>query len=65
MDGDVYLPLKMSQAQDLIYEHEPEAEAGVSIEAAEAELRPLMQQFDKERPNYYPAQYRIVRSKDG
>ena len=28
MDGDVYLPLKMSQAQDVIYNVKPEAEAG-------------------------------------
>ncbi|MGC2186302.1 MAG: ABC transporter permease [Terriglobales bacterium] len=60
MDGDVYLPLKMSQAQDLIYNVNLKLKPGVSTEAAEAELRPLLQQFEKERPNTYPAQYRIV-----
>ncbi len=59
MDGDVYLPLKMSQAQDLPYNVNLKLRTGVSTEAAEAELRPLIQQFDKERPNVYPPQYRI------
>jgi predicted permease len=60
MDGDVYLPLKMSQAQDLTYDANLKLRTGVSIEAAEAELLPLLQQFEKERPNTYPPQYRIV-----
>src|SRR4029077_16862770 len=34
-------------------------------EAAEAEFRPLMQQFDKERPNYFPSGFRIVVRKMG
>ncbi len=60
MDGDVYLPLKMSQAQDLPYNMNLKLRTGVSTEAAEAELRPLIQQFDKERPNTYPQQFRII-----
>ena len=65
MDGDVYLPLKMSQAQDLTYNANLKLRSGVSTEAAEAEFRPLLQQFDKERPNYYPAQYKIMVRKMG
>jgi putative ABC transport system permease protein len=65
MDGDVYLPLKMSQAQDVTYGANLKLRTGVSTEAAEAELRPLLQQFDRERPNYYPAQYRIIVRKMG
>jgi ABC-type antimicrobial peptide transport system permease subunit len=38
---------------------------GVRPEAAEAEFRPLFQQFDKERPNYFPPQFRIVVRKTG
>ena len=60
MDGDVYLPLKMSQAQDLIYNVNLKLKPGVSTEAAEAELRPLLQQFEKEKPNTYPAQFRVI-----
>jgi len=60
MDGDVYLPLDMSQAQDKIYNANLKLRSGVSTEAAEAELRPLLQQFDKEKPNNYPPQFRII-----
>jgi predicted permease len=60
MDGDVYLPLKMSQAQDVAYGTVIKLKPGVRPEAAEAEFRPLLEQFDKERPNYYPAQFRIA-----
>ncbi len=65
MDGDVYLPLKMSQAQDITYNANLKLKPGISVEAAEAEIQPLLQQFDKERPNVYPAQFRIVLRKMG
>jgi len=60
MDGDVYLPLNMSQAQNKTYSANLKLRSGVSTEAAEAELRPLLQQFDKEKPNNYPPQFRII-----
>ncbi len=65
MDGDVYLPLNMSQAQDKIYNANLKLRSGVSTEAAEAELRPLLQQFDKEKPNTYPRAVPNHASKDG
>ena len=65
MDGDVYLPLKTSQAHDATYGVSLKLRPGVSVEAAEAQFRPLLQQFDKERPNYYPPQYRMVVRKMG
>jgi predicted permease len=64
-DGDVYLPFKMSQAADAIYGVILKLRPGVSVEAAEAQFRPSLQQFDKEKPNYYPAQYRMVVRKMG
>jgi putative ABC transport system permease protein len=60
MDGDVYLPLKMSQDQVGLYNMNLKLRSGVSVEAAEAEIKPLIQQFDKERPNNYPAQFRVA-----
>jgi len=60
MDGDVYLPLKMSQDQNVAYSAQLKLRPGVRPEAAEAEFRPLLQQFDKEKPNYYPPQFRII-----
>src|SRR5882724_246116 len=60
MDGDVYLPLKMSQAQDVTYSAMLKLKPGVSVQVAEQEVRPLLQQFDKEKPNNYPPQFRII-----
>jgi predicted permease len=65
MDGDVYLPLKMSQAQDVAYASRLKLKPGVSLEAAEQEIRPLLQQFDKERPNTYPPQFRVAVRRTG
>jgi putative ABC transport system permease protein len=64
-DGDVYLPVKMSQAPDALYSAILKLKPGVSIEAAEDQFRPLMQQFDREKPNFYPVQFRIVVRKMG
>ena len=64
-DGDIYLPLKMSQASDAIYNAIVKLKPGVSVESAEAQFHPLMQQFDKEKPNFYPPQFRIVVRKMG
>ena len=64
-DADVYLPLKMSQDKDVTYSALLKLKPGVRPPAAEAELRPLLEQFDKERPNSYPAQFRIAVRKMG
>ena len=65
MDGDVYLPLKMSQAHDVTYASRLKLKPGVTLEAAEQEIRPLLQQFDKERPNYYPPHFRVAVRRTG
>jgi predicted permease len=64
-DADVYLPLKMSQDNTETYGALLKLKPGVRPEAAEAEFRPLLEQFDKERPNYYPAQFRVAVRKMG
>ena len=64
-DGDVYLPLKMSQDKNLTYATLIKLKPGVRPEAAEAEFRPLLQQFDKERPDSYPEHFRITVRKMG
>jgi putative ABC transport system permease protein len=64
-DGDVYLPLKMPHDQGHVYETFIKLKPGVGLEAAEAEFRPMMQRFDKERPNFYPANFRIAMRKMG
>ncbi|HET6176549.1 MAG TPA: ABC transporter permease [Candidatus Sulfotelmatobacter sp.] len=64
-DADIYLPHKMAQNDDATYEALLKLKPGVRLEAAETEIRPLMEQFDKQRPNYYPAQFRIALRKMG
>ncbi len=64
-DADVYLPLRMSQDKDVTYGAMLKLKPGVRPEAAAAEFRPLLEQFDKERPNYYPPQFRVVVRKMG
>jgi hypothetical protein len=65
MDGDVYLPLKVSQDPGPKYGAFVKLKPGVRVEAAEAEFRPLMQQFDRETPNSYPPDFRIAVRKMG
>jgi putative ABC transport system permease protein len=54
MDGDVYLPLKVTQDQVRSYETEVRLKPGVTHEAANAALRPLIAQFAKESPKHFP-----------
>ena len=64
-DADVYLPVKLSQDRSALYWSRFRLKKGVSLEAAAAEFTPLFQQFDKEKPNYFPPQFRIVVRKTG
>jgi putative ABC transport system permease protein len=64
-DADVYLPLKMSQDPAVLYSVFFKLKPGVRPEAAEEEFRPLFQQFDKEKPNFYPPNFRLKVRKMG
>ena len=64
-DADVYLPLKMSQDPAVLYRAIAKLKPDVRSEAAEEEFRPLFQQFDKEKPNFYPPEFRIKVRKMG
>jgi putative ABC transport system permease protein len=59
MDADVYLPLKMGQDQTALYGSLLKLKPNVSPLAATAEFTPLFEQFDRERPNYFPPQFRL------
>lgn len=58
-DGDVYLPLNMASDHAHGYEALLKLKPGVSASSAEAEFRPLYQEFDRERPNFFPKQFKI------
>ncbi|HEX4487675.1 MAG TPA: ABC transporter permease [Terriglobales bacterium] len=64
-DADVYSPMKLSQDPTSLYWLRFRLKKGVSLEAAAAEFTPLFQQFDKEKPNYFPQQFRIIVRKTG
>ena len=59
MGADLYLPLKLESDQKHLYGTKIKLKPGVSMAAAEAEFRPLYQEFDRETPNFYPKQFKI------
>jgi putative ABC transport system permease protein len=54
MDADVYVPVKVTQDPVRTYETEVRLKPGVTHEAANAALRPLIAQFAKESPKHFP-----------
>jgi predicted permease len=62
-DGDVYLPLKVTQDTAKTYYVGLRLKPGVTHEAANAALQPLIEQFAKETPKHFPLsqfQFRVV-----
>jgi predicted permease len=59
MDGDVYLPLAMKSDQTTRYGTMIKLKPGVTTKTADAEIRPLYQQFDKEQPNFFPKKFKV------
>jgi len=53
-ESDVYLPLKLSDNQTLMYPVTARLKSGVSVAAANAELEALYKQFVKETPDRFP-----------
>ena len=59
-DGDVYLPQKVTQDPIKAFYVGIRLKPGVSHEAANAALEPLLQQFEKETPKHFPSgNYRL------
>ena len=59
-DGDVYLPQKVTQDPIKAFYVGIRLRPGVSHEAANAALEPLLQQFEKETPKHFPSgNYRL------
>jgi len=65
MDGDVYLPLKMSGSPTDFYGTEVKLKPGVSTAAAEAEFTPFFQEIDRNNPNRLPPHFRLKVRKSG
>jgi predicted permease len=57
--GEVYLPLKLDPSRGAGYWASLKLKPGISREAANAELQPLIEQFAKEMPERYPQGFRV------
>ncbi len=57
LGADVYLPLKLSGSANEQYGTFVKLKAGVTPEAAAAELKPYFQEFAKQTPDHYPKNY--------
>src|SRR5712675_1617869 len=58
-DADVYLPLKLTNDQNLTFNPRVRLRPGVTFAAANAELQPLLEQFAKDTPTHFPKKFRI------
>ncbi|PYT69312.1 MAG: ABC transporter permease, partial [Acidobacteria bacterium] len=57
--ADVYLPLKLTQEPGLTYIVNLRLRQGVTHEAADAALQPLLDQFAKDMPKHFPEHFRV------
>lgn len=57
--GEVFLPLKMNQSRGATYGSSIKLRPGVSKEAADAQLQPLIEQFAKDYPERFPKSFRV------
>jgi predicted permease len=57
--ADVYLPLKLTQDPELLYNPNLLLRPGVSNEAADAALQPLLDQFARDLPKRFPEHFRV------
>ena len=57
--GDVYLPLKLTQDPGPVYVVDLLLKPGITREAANAALQPLLEQFARETPKRFPEHFRV------
>ena len=58
-DGDVYLPLKLTQDPAPRYQPSIRLKPGVTHAAANAQLQPLLEQFAKDTPQHFPEHFQV------
>jgi predicted permease len=58
-DADVYLPMKITNDPSMYFFARLRLRPGVTHEAANAELQPVLEQFAKAAPNRFPKQFRV------
>jgi len=57
--GEMYLPLKITQDPNINYGTSLKIRPGVTAAQASAELQPILEQFAKQSPAHYPDQFRV------
>ncbi len=57
--GQVYLPMTIRESAGNSYGSSLKLRPGVSKEAADAQLQPILEQFAKETPELYPRDFRV------
>jgi predicted permease len=57
--GEMYLPLKVTQDPNINYGTSLKIRAGITAAQASAELQPILEQFAKQSPEHYPDQFRV------
>jgi predicted permease len=58
-DADVYLPLKLTNDPTITVTPRLRLKPGITREAADAALQPLLDQFAKETPGQFPKKFRV------
>jgi hypothetical protein len=57
--GDAYLPLKLTLDPGPVYVVDLLLKPGITREAANAALQPLLEQFARETPKRFPEHFRV------
>jgi predicted permease len=57
--GDVYLPLKLTQDPGLTCIVDLRLRPGLSHDAANAALQPVLDQFSRDKPKYFPEHFKV------
>src|SRR5580692_3043970 len=58
-DSDVYLPFKLTNDPNISFRPRIRLRPGITNEAANAELQPLLEQFAKDTPGSFPKKFRV------
>ena len=58
-EADIYVPLKFRLDPNFGYGVTVKVRPGISVQRANAELQPLLQQFAKEQPSHFPESFRV------
>jgi putative ABC transport system permease protein len=57
--GEVYLPVKLLESSGASYAASLKLKPGISREAANAQLQPILEQFAQEKPDLFPQGFRV------